>query len=44
MVIVIVVVIVIVGGAIASFRGVITALTVGGCNGLIGSSIGGWLR
>ena len=41
---VIIVVIVIVGGAIASFRGVIATLTVGGCNGLIGSSIGGWLR
>jgi len=42
--VVIVVIIVIVGGAIASFGGVIAALTVGGCNGLIGISIGGWLR
>ena len=40
---VVIVVIVIVGGAIASFGGVIAALAVGGCNGLIGS-IGGWLR
>ena len=44
MVIIVVVVIVIVGRAIASFGGVIAALAVGGCDGLIGSIIGGWLR
>jgi len=42
--VVVIVVIVIVGGAIASFGGVIAALTVGRCNGLIGSIVGGWLR